>query len=122
MQNSFAHSFVNPQTAVHREAVYSFSHLLKPIQKEMKKQAYGDWETVVNEHIVRAITTRLSYRLVGQETGEAALAYETERSFIYLPLLLEQLERYEADRVSYPTFADFYPELIRAFDSVENKP
>jgi hypothetical protein len=120
--HEFAHSFVNPQTTLHRGAVNSYAHLLKPIQKEMKKQAYGDWETVVNEHIVRAITTRLSYRLVGQEAGDAALAYETERSFIYLPLLLEQLERYEADRVSYPTFADFYPELIRAFDSVENKP
>jgi len=117
--HEFAHSFVNPQTALHLDEVNTYAHLLKPIQDEMKKQAYGDWQTVVNEHIVRAITTRLSYVLVGQEAGDAALAYETERSFIYLPELLEQLERYEANRDTYPTFADFYPELLTAFESAK---
>jgi hypothetical protein len=91
--HEFAHSFVNPQTALHLDEVNAYAQLLKPIQDEMKKQAYGDWQTVVNEHIVRAITTRLSYLLVGQEAGDTALADETERSFIYLPALLEQLER-----------------------------
>jgi hypothetical protein len=120
--HEFAHSFVNPQTALHRDAVNSYAHLLQPIEKEMKRQAYGDWETVVNEHIVRAITTRLSYLLLDQEEGDAALAHETERSFIYLPALLEQLERYEANRETYPTFADFYPELIPSFEHAKNKP
>jgi hypothetical protein len=114
--HEFAHSFVNPQTALHQDEVKSYAHLLSPIQNEMKKQAYGDWQTVTNEHIVRAITTRLSYLMVGQEAGDAALAEETRRSFIYLPALLKQLERYEASRDVYPTFADFYPELIKAFE------
>jgi hypothetical protein len=114
--HEFAHSFVNPQTALHKDTVDSYAHLLKPIQNEMKKQAYGDWHTVVNEHIVRAITTRLSYLLVSQEAGNTARANETERSFIYLPALLDRLERYEANRDVYPTFADFYPELLTAFE------
>jgi hypothetical protein len=66
----------------------------------------------VNEHIVRAVTTRLVYREIGSEAGEQALRSEKERGFAYVQELCESLAGYEKQRDAYLTLVDFYPELI----------
>jgi hypothetical protein len=80
----------------------------------MRRQAYGNWESTVNEHIVRAVTTRLAYLHYGAEAGDRALRGEQERGFIHVAALCAALERYEAARDTYPTLNDFYPELLAA--------
>jgi hypothetical protein len=87
----------------------------------MKKQAYGDWQTCVNEHIVRAVTTRLAYREIGREAGEQALQSEKRKGFFYVEALCRRLEQYENQRAKYHTFVDFYPELINVFKELSEK-
>jgi hypothetical protein len=119
--HEFSHSFVNPTTEKFREQVAQYESLYEPISEKMKRQAYPDWVTCVNEHIVRAVTTRLAYREIGMEAGEEALQNEKRKSFVYVEALCKRLEQYENQREKYPTFVDFYPELINVFKELSEK-
>ena len=76
---------------------------------------YTDWETSLNEHIIRALTSRFSY-LENNLSGKNALLKEKEDGFIYIDKLFEKLEEYEDNRDKYPTIDSFYPELIKSLD------
>jgi hypothetical protein len=54
--HEFGHSFVNPLTAKYSDRVESLNKLYEPIKEDMTNMAaygnaYGDWESCVNEHI-----------------------------------------------------------------------
>ena len=117
--HEFSHSFINPLTAQHSKQVNKYSELLKPIADKMKQQAYGNWETVVNEHIVRAVTARLSYLKEGKQAAEQALAKEKQNGFIYIDALYKALARYENNRDEYSSITEFYPELIQVFAKMD---
>ncbi|MCK4421355.1 DUF4932 domain-containing protein [candidate division WOR-3 bacterium] len=113
--HEFSHSFVNPTTERFHKQIAKYSSLYDPISDRMKKQAYGVWQTCVNEHIVRAITTRLAYRESGKEAGDLALQNEKRRGFFYVEDICKRLEQYEKQRGKYPSFEDFYPEIVNVF-------
>lgn len=114
-RHEFSHSFVNPLGEVNQEHLNKYSRLYDPIQEVMSAQAYSEWSIAVNEHIVRAVTTRMAYKDSKQE-GDYWLQYEKDNCFIYIDELLKKLEIYENNRDKYPTFETFYPELIKAFE------
>lgn len=114
--HEFSHSFVNPTTAKFSREIDQYETLYKPIAAKMKGQAYGNWQTCVNEHIVRAVTTRLAYREIGPEASEQALRSEKNRGFAYVQALCDSLASYEEQRDTYPTLVDYYPELIKVFE------
>lgn len=116
--HEFGHSFVNPITARFREQVNRYQPLYDSISSKMKQQAYPDWETCVNEHIIRAVTTRLAYRKYGKLRGRLALLIEKRRGFQYVEALCRQLKQYEVERHKYPTLIDFYPQLIDVFEEL----
>lgn len=119
-QHEFSHSFVNPMTDKFYDLAEKYSELYNNIETDMKKQAYGSWYDTLNEHIIRAITTRFAY-LESREDGDSTLALEKSRGFRYLDALLEKLNEYEDSRSKYPTFEAFYPELLSALDPFLNK-
>jgi hypothetical protein len=119
--HEFSHSFVNPATERFGEQVGEFESLFEPIRDEMELQAYGEWETCVNEHIVRAVTSRLTSRELGEDQGAAALMNEKRLGFYYVEALSERLERYERERETYATFVDFYPELLAVFRELSER-
>jgi hypothetical protein len=112
--HEFSHSFVNPLAEQHRADVERLASLFPPIAEQMERQAYRTWETALNEHVIRAVTVRLTYRELGAAAGEAAAQNERERGFAYLDRLTAQLAQYEQQRDQYPRFADFYPQLLAA--------
>jgi len=119
--HEFGHSFVNPTTSRFEEEVYRYEGLLGPIQERMRSMAYGSWEPALNEHILRAVTTRMIHNREGPAAGERALNYERNRGFIYVPALVEKLAEYEANRDRFPTFVDFYPELLGVLAELSTK-
>lgn len=116
--HEFGHSFVNPITERFRQEIAKYSSLYDPIAEVMKKQAYGDWESCVNEHIIRAIEIRRIYREMGKAAADIMLQEEKSQGFIYIEALSERLKDYETQRDRYPTFLDFYPELIKVFEEL----
>lgn len=114
-QHEFSHSFINPITEKNHDLAYSYEELFTPIKGKMKNMAYGSWETCLNEHIIRALTSRFTYHKDKQE-GIRALAIEKRNSFIYVEALFNKLDEYENNRDKYPTIEDFYPELLKALN------
>lgn len=113
--HEFGHSFVNPTTEKYIDEVNKYKDLYTPISDIMQSQAYGTWEACVNEHIIRAITTRLAYIHLGKVYGDIALASEKIDGFYYIDALCESLEYYENNRDTYPDFESYYPKLIEVF-------
>lgn len=113
--HEFSHSFVNPTTERYKDEINKYEELFEPIKNIMEDQAYGQWQTCVNEHIVRAITARLTYIHDGEAAGDNLIVREKSKGFFYIEHLIKELEVYEKNRDLYPTFEDFYPNLIKVF-------
>ncbi len=120
INHEFAHTIVNPLADRHAERVAGSDAKLEPIRQQMSRQAYQNWRTVVNEHIVRAIECRLALKRHGPAAGAAKLKHEYQRGFIYVPALVEALGRYEQDRAKWITLEQFYPELLSVFERSES--
>lgn len=118
--HEFSHSFVDPLTEKHRSEVMKYASLYAPISKQMTEQAY-DWERTVNEHIVRALTSRFASREIGTEVGDKELQADKSKGFIYIEALAERLKEYESQRSKYQTFANFYPRILDVFREIQEK-
>lgn len=119
--HEFSHSFVNPLTKKYLDEVNKCDKLYSYIERRMNKQAYVNWETCVNEHIIRAVTARLTYLNLGKGAGDSMIANERANAFYYVPALCDSLEFYEGHRDTYPTFESYYPELIKVFKKLSDQ-
>lgn len=116
--HEFAHSFVNPLTQRHWEKLEGASGLLEPIVEGLP-QWYRQWKPALDEHLVRAVTVRLTAIHQGPEAAEATLAQQVEWGFVYVPELVKALERFDGERDRYPTFEAFFPELVHAVEALQ---
>ena len=82
----------------------------------MRRQAYGSWQTVAYETLVRATVVACLRATEGEAAGAKQAKEERDRGFLWVPALAADLERFRADRTRWPTFADFLPELVAAFE------
>ncbi len=120
--HEFSHSFINPLNERHKKELARYSSLYLPVKEIMSAQAYPNWEICVNEHLVRAVSTRLTYLKLGKKEGDAALRSEKGSGFIYIEALCSKLEEYEKNRDLYKTLDDFYPEILKSFDNLSKVP
>jgi hypothetical protein len=118
IEHEFGHSFINPLTAEHGRILSRYSSLLDPISDKMSRQAYPEWRTCVNEHIIRAISIRLNQ---SEQAFGNDIEVQKSNGFFYLEFLLKSLEEYEHQRDRYPSMADFMPRLIDVFRELHEK-
>ena len=116
--HEFSHSFVNPLTEKNIDEVNKSSELFEPIKEKMKEQAYSNWYVCVNEHLVRTNVIRMRIKNEGESIKDDLMEYEKSRSFIYISQLDTLMQRYESNRTKYPTYEDFYPEIINLFNTL----
>ena len=120
--HEFAHSFVDPITAAHLESVEKYSALYTPIADQMASAGgYMNWQTTVNEHIIRAITCRLFHSEIGPEAGAKALESERRKGFKYIDAIYSKLLVYEDNRATYGSLKSYYPEIIAAFGEIADE-
>jgi hypothetical protein len=94
--HEFGHSFVNPVIdQLPKELLAKTEYLYAPLQEAMTKQGYPTWKHCLDEHFVRAGEVLIASRL-GHTTEAYALQkhYTEDRKFIYLPVILKELEVY----------------------------
>jgi len=111
-RHEFSHTFVNRVTDKYHEEAMEYQDRLALVKTDMDRLAYGSWITCLNEHIVRAATTRMSYA-DSKQAGERARAKELAQGFLYIDAITRKLEEYENNRDIYPTFESFYLELLQ---------
>ena len=103
--HEFGHSFVNPVIdSIPAEKIKETEQLFEPIKAAMEKQGYNTWKVCLYEHFVRAGEVMIA-DLLGDKDGAKKLRehYIRDRSFIYLPHILKELETYKISRESYST-------------------
>ncbi|KAA2243788.1 DUF4932 domain-containing protein [Chitinophaga agrisoli] len=115
--HEFSHSFIN--YLVHAADVAPTEHLWEPIKQSMAQQAYDNWLTVVQEHLVRAATIRLATQRFGEAIAQSYYhKMEIGRRFIYIDALCNRLQQYEQQRQRYPHFSNFFPHILPCLDSI----
>lgn len=121
--HEFNHSFVNyildmknykSELKDPAEKIYSL------VEKEMKSQAYGDWETMINESLVRAAVIRyMMDNRYPQSSIDEEIQVQRGRKFLWIKELTDLLGNYERNRKTYPTLESFYPEIITFYKDLE---
>ncbi|MCB9882916.1 MAG: DUF4932 domain-containing protein [Planctomycetes bacterium] len=116
--HEFCHSYCNPIVDGHEAAFLPAGTKLFPyVEEVMRGQAYGTWQIVWKESLVRASTVRYVMATRGASDGRKAIAYEVSRGFEWTPELQALLARYEGERQRYETLEDFVPEIVPFLDA-----
>jgi hypothetical protein len=114
IRHEFSHPFVNPLTEKYWDRIREYSRNYPAIPEIAKKSVCGDWQECINEFIIRAVTTQLSYD-ESEKLGSEVYQKEKSHGVSYLDTVLISLRVYEAKRDKYQTFESFYPILLNTF-------
>lgn len=118
--HEFNHSFVNHVVEkFHNQLANSGKIIFKPVKARMNAQAYGTWQTMYAEAIVRAgVIKYLQDHDYEPDFVQSRLNSEINRGFLWTAELVAELERYDNNRDKYPSLESFMPEIIKFFDQV----
>ncbi|MFN9712304.1 MAG: DUF4932 domain-containing protein, partial [Planctomycetota bacterium] len=90
--------------------------LFAGVAEQMRRQAYGKWETMLCETLVRACVIRY---LRANDRGLDALRRMAEdqfRGFRWVGRVADALKAYEKDRATYPTLDAFVPRIVEVLE------
>jgi len=115
--HEFNHSFVNYLIDNNKEAFRESSEKIFTVVKDvLAKQAYGTWEAMVYEALVRAAVIKYTKdHDFDQRLIEGLTNWEKECGFFWIEELVEELESYDKQRDVYPTLESYMPKLIEAY-------
>ena len=122
--HEFAHSFVNPLNEKYNEEFKeSGTAIYKAVEYEMsRQQAYGNWQIMLNEALVRASV--IKYFIDHSETEtkiQMMLNNESNKGFIWIKGLVAELKKYDNNRDKYPTLESYIPNLAASYKSFAEK-
>ncbi|MBO9618221.1 MAG: DUF4932 domain-containing protein [Niabella sp.] len=116
--HEFNHSFVNyllnkdPKPFKESCAI-----IYDKVKEKMNNAAYGSWETMFSEALVRA--TVIKYMKDHRFSKEEILNQineELNNGFLWIEDLVAELERYDKQRNTYPTLESYFPQLALAYN------
>jgi hypothetical protein len=118
VMHEFIHSYTNPLVNAHiSELKAAGSKIFPLVAKQMQKQAYGIWEAMMYESMVRASIVRYTLTFDGPEAARKAAETDESRSFLWVRALADLMGEYEKDRTRYPTLEAFFPRIVGFFNS-----
>ncbi len=119
--HEFSHSYANPVADRHAaELEEPAKKVFARVEAEMRRNAYGSWETMTRESLVRASVVRYLAAHEGEAPAKRQIDEDVAKGFLWIESLSELLEEYESKRDTYPTLDSFAPRLIAFFkDYVE---
>lgn len=115
--HEFNHSFVN-HLIDKNEILFKDSgeQIFEIMKDEMKSQAYGNWKIVCYEALVRASVIKY---MKDHNFNEGEIENETlsqiSKGFIWIQSLVDELEKYDKQRDTYPTLESYIPELAKTY-------
>lgn len=108
------HSFVNHLLDKYSTQIKGDSLLFTRNLKEMLAPSYiNDWTVCVIEHLVRLGEIRIALSMNNHKEAERLRKIHIyEYKCVLIPLLEHKIKEYENDRIRYPTFESYLPELM----------
>ena len=112
--HEFGHSFVNPAIdKVDETTREGKKSLFEPIKDKMANQGYTDWKICLYEHFVRANEVIITRLLNEKQKADEILKDNYEnRSFVYLPQIIEKLEFWYYNEFFEKTYEEKVKEII----------
>ena len=91
-----------------KEQLLKTRSLYEPLEPEMSRQGYSDWETCMIEHFVRSGEVIVREILGDSEVSQELVKdYVENRKFTYLPFIIENLKENRLEA------GDSYPESVK---------
>jgi len=122
--HEFNHSFINPLLAKYKESFEeSGKGIYKAVEYEMsRQQAYGNWEIMLNEALVRAsVIEYFTDHIASESEIQMMLNNESNKGFLWIKGLVAELKKYDNQRDIYPTLESYLPNLSNAYKTFEDK-
>jgi hypothetical protein len=112
--HEMSHSFCNSIINSNWEELTKLDCLFKPIEFDMKKQAYGNWKVCLYEHLVRANEIILNEIIFGQKkSDELRIEFINDGKWIYIDEFIKVIkEYYLKDKKKYKTQNEIMPLII----------
>jgi hypothetical protein len=116
--HEFCHSHTNSLVDRHAaELQPAAEKLFKHVGSLMAQNAYGNWNTMMRESMVRACTIEYLMKYQGKVAAGLNAVEDRNRGFEWIGELSKLLaDKYERDRDKYPTLDAFMPEVVAFFD------
>ncbi len=116
--HEFCHSYANAVADNHAgELRAPASALFSRVEEEMRRSAYGSWETMMRESLVRASVIRYLLAHEGELAAAQQIRDDRNTGFLWAGPLADLLGEYERERETYPTLESFAPRIIAFFES-----
>jgi len=115
--HEFNHSFINYLTEKNKDLFReSGEKIFAVLESEMKAQAYGNWETMLNEALIRAAVIKYmkDHNYSEQEISQTT-QNEINRGFIWIKELIAELENYDKQQNLYRTLENYMPILAESY-------
>ena len=121
--HEFNHSFINPLLTKNEKSFEkNGKEIYNAVEYEMSQQAYGSWQIMLNEALVRASVIKYFMDHGSSETEiRMMLNNESNNGFIWIKGLVDQLIKYDNQRDIYPTLESYLPELLTAYQNFNEK-
>ncbi len=115
--HEFCHSYTNAIIDRRKDQFRPAGEaLFSRVKGDMSRQAYGAWETMLYESLVRASVIRYMLRFEGKGAMLREIGRQKQRGFVWIEELAGLLAQYEQARQEYPTLEDFSPRIVAFFD------
>jgi len=89
-----------------------------PVGDAMRRQAYGSWQTMIEQSLVRAVTVRYVTDHDNAAAVQKIIRQENAYSFFWVGDLSDLLGEYRKSGAQYPTFESFMPRVAQFFDDL----
>lgn len=115
--HEMAHAYVGPLVRRYEEKLRPAAERMWPYCREaMKRQAYGDWQTMMNESLVRACVVRYRRAHEGPAAARQSVDQARRLGFEWVGELADLLGEYESQREQYGSFDAFMPQVVELFE------
>ncbi|MBI4880561.1 MAG: DUF4932 domain-containing protein [Planctomycetes bacterium] len=115
--HELCHSYTNALVDQHAEDLRpAAERIFAPRAGAMQRMAYGNWQTMMYESLVRACVARFTLATEGEKAAAAEVRSQHACGFAWTGELAELLAQYETGREHYPAFDDFMPEIVAFFE------
>ena len=115
--HEFNHSFVN--YLLEKDTVPFEKNgkiLYKAVENEMRSQAYGNWQTMLNESLVRAAVIKyMKDHDFDKQVIRDEINTQLNNGFLWIKELVSELENYDAQRSRYRTLEEYMPNIAKAY-------
>jgi hypothetical protein len=120
--HEFCHSYTNAIVDRHASELEAAGNRIFPfVEDAMRRQAYGNWKTMMYESMVRACVIRYTHTHVGPEAARQAIANHENRKFLWIEELSGLLADYEVRREEFADLDEYFPRIVDFFNRYADK-